>query len=347
MLKYLLYAEQDYAFAILRPLQEAIRARNDQVSWFLAGDEISPAFIRQGEHRLGSIAEVRVWKPDIVLVPGNVVPDFIPGLKVAVFHGFNARKRRRGTMDSHFALRGCFDLYCTQGPSTTLPFKVLAETHPYFEVVETGWPKVDPLFQGAPLPGSNTRPVILLASTFSSRLTLTPHLYPQIARLSQSSRWRWLVTFHPKMSPEWVEKYRALENDNLQFVATDNILPLLRKADVMVCDTSSILQEFLLLKKPVVTFRNRVPGPQLIDIQQPEALEPAIERALCPADHLMQDISDYVAEMHPYRDGRSSERVLDAAQNRWVAKWEYPRKPLNLWRNFKERRKLNYYGSAR
>ena len=347
MLKYLLYAEQDYAFAILRPLQRAILARGDEVAWFLAGDEITSGFLRPEEHVLKRVADVRAWRPDVVLVPGNVVPAFIPGLKVAVFHGFNARKRSRGTLDSHFALRGCFDLYCTQGPSTTVPFELLAAKHRYFSVVETGWPKVDPLFWGSPQRNPNERPIILLSSTFSSRLTLTPHLYEQVQRLSEMGRWQWLVTFHPKMSVEWVEKYRALENDHLQFIETDNIIPLLQQADVMVCDTSSILQEFLVLEKPVVTFRNRTPGPQLIDIQQPDELESAIVQGLKPGDDLKREISDYVLQMHPYRDGRSSERVLDAVEKRLSGNQVFPSKPVNLWRNLKARRQLNYFGWGR
>ena len=65
-------------------------------------------------------------------------------LRVQVFHGFNVRKRSDNK--GHFRVRGFFDLYCTQGPDTTLPFKVLEKKFGYFKVVETGWPKMDPMF---------------------------------------------------------------------------------------------------------------------------------------------------------------------------------------------------------
>ena len=68
------------------------------------------------------------------------------------------------------------------------------------------------------------------------------------------------------MPSEFVEQYKALQNDNLTFVETDNVLPLLQAADVMLCDTSSILLMFILQRKPVVTFCNQAPGEHLIDV---------------------------------------------------------------------------------
>lgn len=49
-------------------------------------------------------------------------------------------------------------------------------------------------------------------------------------------------------------------------------MPLLQQADVMLCDSSSIILEFMFLDKPVVTFRNSHPGPHLIDVDTPEAV---------------------------------------------------------------------------
>lgn len=60
----------------------------------------------------------------------------------------------------------------------------------------------------------------------------------------------------------------------------------------MASDTSSELSEFLLTYKPVVTFTNRRPGPQLIDIADPAGSAPAIERALARPPELMRSIRD-------------------------------------------------------
>jgi CDP-glycerol glycerophosphotransferase (TagB/SpsB family) len=115
----------------------------------------------------------------------------------------------------------------------------------------------------------------------------------------------------------------------------------------MCSDTSSALNEFLLTGKPVVTFKNRRPGPQLIDIDDPAQFEPAIERALARPPELLEAIRDYADAIHPYRDGRSSERVLDAIDT-FIARGakNRRRKPLNLWRKLKIRRRIGYWGPA-
>ncbi|ABV85443.1 CDP-glycerol--glycerophosphate glycerophosphotransferase [Shewanella pealeana] len=343
--RYLLYIAQNYSYAILRPLQQAIQARGDEACWFLEGCEVNPAFLRPTEKRLLTIAEVKAWKPDAVLVPGNMVPDFIPGIKVGVFHGFNSGKRnQRG----HFQIRNCFDLYCTQGPATTLPFEDLADKSGTFKVAETGWPTLDPMYKGEldlayDVEGDN-RPVVLFCSTFSHRLSCAPIVYDKIKALSEQGNWRWLVQFHPKMSKEIVDKYKALQSDNLTFVETDNVLPLLQAADVMLCDTSSVLIMFLLQGKPVVTFKNNTSWSHLVNVEQLDEIEPALKEALRRPPELMARIEAYCDDIHPFRDGLSSERVLaatdDLLENGTAG---LKRKPLNLLRHLKMRRKLGYW----
>ncbi|MBE0381973.1 CDP-glycerol glycerophosphotransferase family protein [Pseudoalteromonas carrageenovora] len=345
--KYLMYISQNYSYAILRPLQAQILAHGGEVRWFLAGSEVNPSFLSSDEQRLHTISDVRSWKPDITYIPGNIVPSFIPGKKVAVFHGFNSEKRSSEGNRGHFTIRGCYDLYCTQGPNTTERFKELAQQHGFFKVTETGWPTLDPLFsdsQSNPYSSNDPRPTLLICSTFSRKLSLAPKLFEQIKRFSEQGKWRILMQFHPKMPSEWVKKYKALSNENLTFIETDNVLPLLKAADVMLCDTSSILLMFLLLRKPVVTFCNQKPMPHLLDVTQADEVEAAIEHALTKPKNLMQHIESYCQELHPYTDGQSSQRVLNAA-NEFLHKNEKLKpKPLNLFRNLKMRKEFNFWG---
>jgi len=339
--RYLFYISQNYSFAILRPLQEAIVRRGGQVAWFVEGKEVNFDFFRENELLLTSIKAVKEFSPIAVFVPGNVVPSFIPGVKVALFHGFNAGKRKDNV--GHFAIRGCFDLYCTQGPNTTDKFETLAEKHGFFQVSETGWPAIDPLHKSIPQKEDGELPTVLYCSTFSRNLTSAPHLFDEIKRLSAKGKYNWIIQFHPKMQPEIVAKYKTLESEYLSFVETDNVIPLLQKADLMVCDTSSVLIMFLLLNKPVVTFNNATPREHLINISDPKLLEESIDKGLSKPDLLMGHIANFINETHPYVDGRSSERVLDVVDEFIAKPNSLSKKPLNLLRQFKMRNKLGYW----
>jgi CDP-glycerol glycerophosphotransferase (TagB/SpsB family) len=321
---YLLYGSERYALAILRPIQEAIRARGDETAWFFDGPGATDL---RPDEKLLTVEEVRAWKPYAVITSSNAVPHFFPGVKVETFHGFDAGKPR------HIYIRGFFDLYCTTGPRDTAAFGALAAKLGHFSVAETGFPKIDPFMASL---GDEPEPV-----------RNAPVLYDEIARLSRTGEWRWIVTFHPKMDPAMVAKYKALQNEYLTFAENDNILELFPQADVMCSDTSSALNEFLLTYKPVVTFKNRRPGPQLIDIDDPAQFEPAIRRALSRPPELMAAIRQFADQLHPYRDGRSSERVLDAI-DAFVAQGGRNRKPkpMNLWRKLKIRKRIGYWGPA-
>lgn len=338
--RYLLYGSERYALAILRPLQDAIRARGGEAAWFFDGPGAED--LVEGE-RLLTVAEVRRWGPRAVITSSNAVPHFFPGVKVETFHGFDAGKPR------HIYIRGFFDLYCTTGPRDTAKFQAIADRLGHFAVTETGWPKLDPFMReiAGPVPEVRRPPVILYHSTFSPSWSAAELLHDEVRRLSRDGRWRWIVTFHPKMAADTVARFKALQNEHLVFSDADNILDLFPQVDMMCSDTSSALNEFLLTGKPVVTFRNRRPGPQLIDIDDPALLEPAIERALSRPPELMRAIREYADAIHPYRDGRSSERVLDAIDAFIAAgACNRRRKPLNLWRKLKLRRRIGYWGKA-
>ncbi len=336
----LFYVEQDYSFAILRPLQTEARQREYEVRWLIVGD--ASADLLQPDEVQVDIAAAIGYQPDAVIAPGDRIPSFIPGLKVQVFHGLNEDKR-----GNIYPERGMFDLYCTEGPTRTEMLVPLSELRNYFKVCETGWLKLDAILNNTSsdkiaLTKSHDRPRILYASTFTPQLSGAEALHNEIERLAQSSRWQWLVTLHPKTDPQTVAKYKMLQNSNLSYHKTSEVIDLLHQADIMVSDNSSILQEFLILGKPVVTFRNRMPQPCMIDIQEPGELQAAIESALNPDTSLQEAIKSYGPSVTPFLDGQSSSRILDATEEMLVSDWQ-DSKPANLWRNWKIRSQLNYY----
>jgi len=339
--KYLLFLNVSYSFSILRPLQDAIRDRGGTAAWFL--HDLDSSHLEPGELLLHSVDEVKKFNPRAVFVPGNWVPDFFPGVKVQIFHGFGIEKK------GHFDIRVFFDLYCTHGPMTTQPFETLARRHGFFKVLETGWPKVDSLFNYRPKEELKTSfggdaPVILYAPTFSPSLTSADALEPTIRDLSRQDRYLWLIKFHPLMDQRIINAYRGMEGENLRFIDDADIIPYLHAADIMISDTSSVVAEFLLLDKPVITFKTRSPAPHMIDIRQTDELESVIESITKDPRINRQPAREFVNQMHPYRDGKSSERVLDATE-RFITDFQgnLSPKPLNLWRKIQVRKRMHYY----
>ena len=336
--KALFYIEQNYAYAILRPLQTEIVTNGGSVYWFLAGDEVDANFLDTSESRLPDVHSAVSLNASAVFAASDHVPSFIPGLKVQVFHGLNEDKRTR-----EYPERGLFDLYCTEGPGRGLKLQQLAEQREYFKVQDTGWIKLDSLFSHTPqIDNKANRPIVLFASTFTEKLSCAEQLFPKIKQLSELGNWQWLVTLHPKMAKETVEKYRSLVGPNLQFFGNDQVIDALHQADVMVCDNSSILQEFLLLKKPVVTFENSAPADCMLDINDPAMLQGAIEEALNTSPELQKAIDAYGESVTTYLDGKSAARVYQATKNMLDSGWQ-DKKPANYWRNWKMRCQLKYF----
>jgi hypothetical protein len=345
MKKYLFYIAQNYAFEVLRPLQKTIIDRGDEVKWFVESNDVNNAFFKSNEQVLSSVEAIIDYNPYAIFVPGNLVPAFLPGLKVGIFHGFVGFKtRRKDNLNYHFIIRDCFDLYCTHGDSSTLTFQELAEKHKHFKVIETGYCKMDPYFNGShQVSKKKNKPIVLFSSTFSPRMTQAPLLLEHIKRLSKDTKWHWQVTFHPKMDKSIVDAYKAIQHENLSFIETDQLAPYLVNADLMVGDNSSMITDFLLLQKPVVTVNNQSPKDYLHNITDPTKLESAIEYGLTQPAILMNAIRSFAEETHPYIDGLSSSRVLDAVEEAVRTLDTLAPKPTSFIRNFKQRKRLSYW----
>lgn len=348
MADYLLFATERYALPILQPLADALQAAGHGVhAWFTDGAANArlPAPVR-----MIGLREAVALKPRAVFSAANTVPSFLTGPKVQLFHGFNVEKRsdERG----HFRVRGLFDLYCTQGPATTEPFRALAQSQPHFAVVETGWPKLDPLFRDdggasaalrAPAGG---RPTVLFASTFTERLSAAPHLFDALAAQIAHGERYWLLTLHPKCPAELQARYRSLVGANAAFVETEQLITAQRAADVLVADTTSVVSEFVVQHKPVVTLRNRAPKPHMLDFDDPARLPAMLEQAFAPSAALLAAIGDYADRIHPSRDGRASERVLAATEDLIAGRLgKLAAKPFaGRVRALQMRAKLGYWG---
>ena len=346
MKRYLLFASHSYAYSIMRPIEREAWRRGDEVAWFL--EDTCPDMLLPEEKRIPTIDEAIAWNPLAVIAPGNWVYPFLPGIKVEVFHGYPMKKRIEKT-DDHFTLRGWWDIYCTQGESSTPYFKELEKKNGYFKIYETGWPKADDTFNpNLPPEPKRERPCILYAPTFSKGISSAWDMAPAIDRIATEKNWDWIITFHPKLmeDPQLIADYEALaqKHANIDFRRVNKGLETFRESDVLLCDSSSLIVEYLMTGKPTVTFRNTHPGPFLLDVQQLEEIAPAIEKALTRPAELMQAIDKYTNYHERHRDGRNSARVLDAIDD-FAAHYQgkLKPKPLNLVRKLKLRWRLKYF----
>ena len=121
-MKIVLFCENKYAIDILRPLQvEADREGGNEVLWYVHQKKIQDFPLKDEVRWTHSIQETYDFQPEAVFVPGNIVPYYLSGVKIQVFHGYAAEKK------DHWVIRRYFDTYFTQGPFFTRGFQRLAE----------------------------------------------------------------------------------------------------------------------------------------------------------------------------------------------------------------------------
>lgn len=341
--RFLIYITYPYSIPIGLPLQKEIEAQGHQVYWFCELEE-TKSYFKEKVPLLNNIEETVAYDPHIILTATDSVPDFYKGLKVQVFHGFPANKR--SFKKDHFRIRGLFDLYTCHGPSTLQVFKEQAEKYKTFDAVETGWSKIDPLFRQEPKKRTGEKPVVMLASTFTKRLSLAydNDFFQELKKIIEKKKYQFIAVLHPKIEEEVKDRFKALNGDFFQYYDTTDLNPLFAKADIMLSDTTSAISEFIMQKKVVVTYKNNRPEPHFMNITEPSHLEEALDYALTRPKEIILEINKFIEATHPYQDGKSSERIINVCISFVHKDKSYLKnKPLNLIRKWKIRKKLKYF----
>lgn len=120
--------------------------------------------------------------------PATLFPTTCREWKYKSFHGYAAEKK------DHWVIRRYFDSYFTQGPFFTEGFKALAKKYKDFEVVETGWPRQDWIYENlhtfdaeknALLRKHQKSKLALYAPTFSPSLTSLPFIKEGLEKLAR------------------------------------------------------------------------------------------------------------------------------------------------------------------
>ncbi|MBU0992122.1 MAG: CDP-glycerol glycerophosphotransferase family protein [Proteobacteria bacterium] len=342
-MRIVLFCQQKYSITILYPIyKEAIKQGHHQVLWYL-GQKSVPDFEYKGEVEwTESIQAVYDFNPEAIYVPGNIVPYYLPGVKIQVFHGYAPEK------PDHWEIRNYFDLYLTQGPYFTRGFQKLAEKHGTFEVMETGWPRQDWIFENLHtydryreylLSTYKKKKIVLYAPTFSRRLTSLPYLHDAIKDLALTRDILLIMKFHPLEKKQWVDLYKNLadEVENILFMDDHNISKYILVADVMISDTSSVVHEFLLLNKPVITFRNISKEKFCQDVSLTEDLKPAFDDVF-EKDPFREKRRWLVDNYDPYLDGKVGMRMIAAADD-YIKRNGVPEKkrtnPFRMYKSIK------------
>ncbi len=315
-MKVILFCQNAYAFGILSPIRDVLKEQGHPFLWYIS-DKIWKNFPFKEEAFTTRILDLQYFKSDAIFVPGNEVPYFLRGLKIQVFHGLAGEKK------GHFRIRHYFDLYLTQGPFFTKKFEELKSKHQDFEVIETGWPKLDVFStnkdkyvyeKNAILEKYNTDKIVLYAPTFSPSLTSAPYLVHEIKQLALSTGYVIFIKFHDLMYDRWIDAYKELAKEipNIIFKEDKNIIKFLLQADILISDTSSVIYEFILLDKPVISFKNIASNVLWDNSKHYSGLT---ERVLdnLNSDKLAPERAYINMQFHPYRDGKSAQRMVEAA----------------------------------
>ena len=337
-MRILLFCENKYAIDILSPLQREAEKGDHQVLWYVHRKRIENFPLKDSVKWTNSIQEAYDFAPEAVFCPGNIVPYYLSGVKIQIFHGYAAEKK------DHWVIRRYFDTYFTQGPFFTQGFERLAKKYRDFEVVETGWPKQDWIkehfhdFDSQKeelLQKHSKKTMVLYAPTFSPSLTSLPHLKEALADFVKQRDVLLLLKFHPLTKQEWIDEYKELarQEKDIIWIDENNVTKFMLMSDVMISDTSSTIYEFLLLNRPVITFRAASKEFYWEDIQETSQLCQAYDKVLNDKESIAK--RQWVVDNYdPYLDGKVCERMLQAAQD-YIGRHGVPEsRKLNIWRKY-------------
>jgi CDP-ribitol ribitolphosphotransferase len=337
-MKAVLFCANPYAFGILGPLYAELKQQGHETLWYVPAKIVS-SFPFKEASTTTSVKGVYDFKADAIFVPGNEVPHYLRGVKVQVFHGLAGEKQ------GHFRIRNYFDLYLTQGPYFTEPFQQFAKKYKDFEVTETGWCKLDTLYhyhdefkiaRDELLAKSGKKNLVLYAPTFSPSLTSAGIAQKAILEIVDREDVHIIVKFHDLMDTSVIDLYKkaATTRTNLSVIEEKNILKPMIMADLMISDTSSVVYEFILLNKPVITINSTSKTINWCNLPTAETLQATLMKEL-REDNFKANRVNTINAYHPFTDGKSSARMIAAVEGYILQHGVPERRKLNLYRQFR------------
>jgi Flp pilus assembly protein TadD len=211
------------------------------------------------------VNELIAFRPDFVIVAESQAPflrDLMPdALFVWVRHGLISKNT---TM--HAARVA--DFACLTSESSR-DWYIQHGGQPRRDFWITGYPQMDVLFRPGELPLGveieSDRKVVLYAPTWTPGLSSAEMLGDRIAEFicGRRSDITLVIKPHPvteNQRPEWVETWReiaaARDDTHIFDDPAADIMPLLKRADVLVSDASSVMFQYLAVDRPLVLITN-------------------------------------------------------------------------------------------
>lgn len=241
-----LFLEQQYHYHVQKPILDAAKGRFDILM----------------THDLRTLVE---FDPQVVVVSSSQSASLRAHLPRALFvwtrHGLISKTT------THSGARGS-DFACLTSEASR-EWYVRNHARPRRDFWVTGFVQMDPLFQPGSLPlpfdVPAGRPVVVYAPTWTPDLASAEMFGDQLVDLVRGEVPEAVLIIKPhpvsfSHSPDWIRTWRRLAAENEAVILADdpalNIVPVLKAADVLLGDASSVLFQFLALDRPLVLVNN-------------------------------------------------------------------------------------------
>lgn len=197
-----------------------------------------------------------------------------------------------------------------------------------------GFPKIDAAFDGSISPeqlsilarrlrlDTGKKTIIFSATWDGSGMSAIEQWVSNLDAFSDT--YNILVTVHPFMSKKYLRILK--HNPRIRFIRDRKIMPYLMLADILVSDTSSIIAEFCVLDKPIITFKvspsrrlsaeiERLLDQISIRIASWDELSSAVEKALqdpCAQSHIRREYSKRIFDSPDGKAGARAAQIIRA-----------------------------------
>lgn len=282
------------------------------------------------------VMELAPFRPDVVVVTESTAPFLRGSMPDAVFvstrHGLISKNTTAlaARVNDYFCLtsEASREWYLRHGGPPRREFWI------------TGYSQMDPLFRPGALPidvelEAGAR-LVLYAPTWTPGLSSADMLGERAVDLICGARDDITVVIKPHPvtiahRPEWLDTWRALARSDprvhLRADPAADIMPYLKRADILVTDTSSVIFQYLAVDRPIVLITN--PAHKDCAHYDPDGIEwrwRDVGREVHRVEDLARAVSDALddpaigaARRAKYRselfgeltDGRAGERIAD------------------------------------